>query len=156
MKKTCRLFIACVFLPFQGAVADPDNVTGSNGLIMIDKRAGVVRFFDPETFEEISHLELEGGPHELAISPDRKTAYVPLYGGGIYGNNSNPGSTIVMTDLESRTIRGTIDVSPYLAPHGLQVDNRGMLYATTELSRTLLVIDPATSTIEAAIDTEYY
>ena len=138
-----------VLLPLQAAAQDPNNITGSNGLIMIDKRGGLVRFFDPETLREISTLDLAGGPHELAISPDRKTAYVPLYGGGIYGNNSNPGNTIVMIDLESRTIGGTIDVSPHLAPHGLQVDNAGMLYATTELSRTLLIIDPTTQSIEA-------
>ncbi len=154
MKRAIALLIALIIVAFQSALAEPNNITGSNGLIMIDKRGGIVRFFDPETLQEVSSLELEGGPHELAISPDRKTAYVPLYGGGIYGSNSNPGNTIVMLDLESKEIRGSIDVSPYLAPHGLQVDDAGMLYATTELSRKLLVIDPSTQTIDAAIDTD--
>lgn len=148
------MVIVFAVLPFWAAAADPNNITGSTGLILIDKRGSVVRFFDPKTLQEISSLEIEGGPHELAISPDHKTAYVPLYGGGIYRNNSNPGSTIVMVDLESRTLRGTIDVSPHLAPHGLQVDSQGMLYATTELTRTLLIIDPTRQTIEAAIDTD--
>ncbi len=49
---------------------------------------------------------------------------------------------------------GTIDVSPYIAPHGLQVDSKGTLYATCDLSRKFLVIDPKTRTITAAIDTE--
>ena len=154
MKNTFALLIALLVVPYQATIADPNNITGSDGLIMIDKRGGLVRFFDPETLEEVSNLELEGGPHELVISPDRKTAYVPLYGGGIYGKNSNPGNTIVMIDLESRMVSGTIDVSPHLAPHGLQVDNSGTLYATTELSRKLLIIDPTTQTIEAAIDTD--
>jgi DNA-binding beta-propeller fold protein YncE len=49
---------------------------------------------------------------------------------------------------------GTIDISPYEAPHGLQVDAAGMLYAACDLSRKVLVIDPGTRRIEAAIDVE--
>jgi DNA-binding beta-propeller fold protein YncE len=76
------------------------------------------------------------------------------YGDGIYGDNPNPGHTIIIIDLERRQVRGYIDVSPYLAPHGLQVDDSGMLYATVEASRKMLIIDPAAATIEAAIDTD--
>ena len=121
---------------------------------MIDKRGGFVRFFDPSTLKEVGTLQLEAPPHELAISADHKTAYVPLYGDGVYGNNPNPGHKIVAIDLATRKVRSTIDVSPYQAPHGLQVDEAGMLYASCDLSRKLLVIDTKTNTIQAAIDTE--
>jgi len=136
------------------APLDPNNPTGTGGLIMIDKRGGLVRFFDPATLKEISTLQLEAPPHELAISPDHKTAYVPLYGDGVYGNNPNPGHKIVAIDLTTRKVGATIDVSPYQAPHGLQVDSNGTLYASCDLSRKLLVIDPKSRTIQAAIDTE--
>jgi YVTN family beta-propeller protein len=136
------------------AVPDPNNPTGTSGVIMIDKRGGLVRFFDPTTLKEISSLQLEAPPHELAISADHKTAFVPLYGDGVYGNNPNPGHKIVAIDLATRKVQNTIDVSPYQAPHGLQVDNSGMLYASCDLSRKLLVIDPKSARIEAAIDTE--
>src|SRR6185295_9524796 len=46
------------------------------------------------------------------------------------------------------------DVSPYQASHGLQVDANGMLYASCDLSRKFLVIDPKSGKIQAAIDTE--
>jgi YVTN family beta-propeller protein len=49
---------------------------------------------------------------------------------------------------------GTIGVSPYQAPHGLQVDAKGTLYVTCDTSRKFLVIDPKSRTISAAIDTE--
>jgi YVTN family beta-propeller protein len=136
------------------AALDPNNPTGTVGLIMIDKVGGFVRFFDPATLKEVSSLKLEALPHELAISPDHKTAYVPLYGDGVYGNNPNPGHKIVAIDLTTRQVAGTIDVSPYQAPHGLQVDSTGILYASCDLSRKLLVIDPKTRAIQAAIDTE--
>jgi YVTN family beta-propeller protein len=157
MRKTaCALLIvsAVVAVTMIAAVPDPNNSTGTAGLIMIDKRGGFVRFFDPATLKEIGNLQLEAPPHELAISADHKTAFVPLYGDGVYGNNPNPGHKIVAIDLATRKVSFTIDVSPYIAPHGLQVDSKGMLYATCDASRKILIIDPKTRTIEAAIDTE--
>lgn len=156
MKRVCALLIvlsiaAAVVI---AAAPDPNNSTGTAGLIMIDKRGGIVRFFDPSTLKEVGTLQLEAPPHELAISADHKTAYVPLYGDGVYGNNPNPGHKIVAIDLATHKVSSTIDVSPYQAPHGLQVDDKGMLYASCDLSRKFLVIDPKTGAIQAAIDTE--
>jgi YVTN family beta-propeller protein len=152
----CALLIVLAFAAISVVAAspDPNNPTGSAGLIMIDKRGGYVRFFDPSTLKEISSLQTEAPPHELSISADHKTAYVPLYGDGVYGNNPNPGHKIVTIDLVTRKISGTIDVSPYLAPHGLQVDNNGLLYASCDTGRKLLVIDPKSGKIQAAIDTD--
>ncbi len=152
MKRTVSLvgvvaIVALTIAPFQSSfAATPNNVSGSNGLVMIDKRGGLVRFFEPETLQEISNIDLGVGPHELAISPDHKTAYIPKYGDGIYADNPNPGQSIIIIDLESRKVSGTIDVSPYLAPHGLQVDNSRKHYATVEMNRKMLVIDPITKT----------
>jgi len=131
-----------------------NNATGTNGLIMVDKLGSVVRFFNPEGLKEISTLTIEGTPHELAISPDRKTAYIPNYGDGVYGRNPNPGHTIAVIDLATRTVRDYIDIAPSVAPHGLQVDAKGTLYASCDISRTLVVIDPKTLQVTHAIDTE--
>ena len=154
--KACALLVvfAVAAGPTVAAPTDPNSPTGTAGLIMIDKRGGFVRFFDPATLKEITSLQLEAPPHELAISPDHKTAYIPLYGDGVYGNNPNPGHKIVAIDLTTRKVSSTIDVSPYKAPHGLQVDNNGTLYASCDASRKLVVIDPMSGKIQAAIDTE--
>jgi YVTN family beta-propeller protein len=156
LKKVCLSGIVSMVVAVSVIAAgpDPNNSTGTTGLIMIDKRGGFVRFFDPSTLKEVGNLQLEAPPHELAISADHKTAYVPLYGDGVYGNNPNPGHKIVAIDLATRKVSGTIDVSPYQAPHGLQVDNNGTLYATCDLSRKFLIIDPKSQKIQAAIDTE--
>jgi DNA-binding beta-propeller fold protein YncE len=139
----------------QGAqISVANNTTGTQGLIMIDKQGKLVRFFDPATFKELSNLTIEGTPHELAISPDRKTAYVPDYGDGVYGRNPNPGHTIAIIDLPTQKLVGVIDIAPYVAPHGVQVDAKGTLYATCDISRKFLVIDPKARKIEAAIDTD--
>lgn len=136
------------------ASLDLNNPTGTKGLIMIDKRAARVRFFDPATFKEISSLDVGVAPHDFAISPDHRTAYIPVYGEGIYGRNPHPGHTIAIVDLRSRQLLGNIDVSPYQAPHGIQIDSAGTIYVTCDISRKLLVIDPKKRAVEAAIDTE--
>jgi YVTN family beta-propeller protein len=147
------IFFLVLALPSAHALAaDPNNISGTDGLIMIDKRGGFVRFFDPAGLEQVATLDLGDPPHELAISPDRKAAYIPLYGDGVYGNNPNPDHRIVIVDLETHALKATIDVAPNLACHGLQVDSSGLLYASCDLSRTLLVIDPRTQTIETTID----
>jgi len=153
-RKTLGLaVIAALALP--AANLDFNNPTGTQGLIMIDKLGGFVRFFDPASLKELSSFAIpDGPPHELAISPDHETAYIPIYGDGVYGRNSHPGHVIAIVDLASKKMTGTIDISPYIAPHGLQVDANGVLYATCDLSRKFLVIDPKTRAITAAIDTE--
>lgn len=146
--------LAAAALVFAAGRVDPNNPTGTHGLIVIDKIGRHVRFYDPSTFKEISNLEVGVAPHDVAISPDHKTAYIPVYGDGVYGRNPHPGHTIAIIDLASRQVSGTIDVSPYQAPHGIQIDSAGKIYVTCDLSRKLLVIDPEKRSIEAALDTE--
>jgi len=132
--------------------------TGAAGLVMVDKMGGYVRFFDPATDRELGSLrpsaEPDMRPHELAISPDHRWAYVTVYGDGVYGNNPHPGHTIAVIDLATREMAGMIDVAPYQAPHGIQVDAAGRLYVTCDLSRKVLILDPKKRSIEAAIDVE--
>ncbi|HTB17577.1 MAG TPA: cytochrome D1 domain-containing protein [Bryobacteraceae bacterium] len=146
--------LAAAGLIFAAGRVDPNNPTGTHGLIVIDKIGRHIRFLDPSTYQEISNLEVGVAPHDVAISPDHKTAYVPVYGDGVYGRNPHPGHTIAIIDLASRQVSGTIDVSPYQAPHGIQIDDAGTIYVTCDLSRKLLVIDPKKRSIEAALDTE--
>ncbi len=150
-----RLLAAiALFAAFAAAKMDPNNPTGTTGLILIDKVGHQIRFYDPKTWTEISHIDVAVNPHDIAISPDHKTAWVPIYGAGVYGRNPNPEHTIAVIDLTTRMQTGTIDVSPYVAPHGIQIDSAGTLYVTCDASRKLLVINPKTKKIEDAIDTE--
>ena len=148
------LLVASAALAIAATRTDPNNITGSTGLVMIDKRGNLVRFFDPATLKETGTVDIGGPPHELAISPDKKFAYIPIYGDGVYGANPHPGHIIAIVDLTARKMTGTIDVSPAIAPHGLRVDDKGTLYAVCDLSRKLLVIDPKAKTVQASIDIE--
>ena len=124
--------------------ADPNFATGNDGLIAVDKIGNKILFLDPITYETI--LTLDGfAPrvHELAISPDRRKAFVPIYGDGKHGDNPNPGHLIAVFDLAARLHVGDISTAPYLAPHGLRWGPEGQLYCVCENSGVVLEIDAA-------------
>lgn len=147
--------VAVVPLACAGA-ASLNHPTGTLGLIMVDKMGHRVLFFGPGGDRELSELAPSADPalrpHELALSPDGRTAYVSIYGDGVFGNNPHPGHTIAVIDLASRRMVGSIDVSPYHAPHGMQFDAAGRLYVACDRDHTVLVIDPVSRRIEASID----
>jgi DNA-binding beta-propeller fold protein YncE len=134
--------------------ADANYPTGTRGVLLIDKLGSHVRFFDPVTFKERSSITLATKPHDFALTADRKTAYVPLYGDGIYGRNPNPGHEVAVIDMESGKVAATIDVAPYRAPHGIQLGPDGMIYVASDLDRKLLVLDPKTRKMTKAIETD--
>ena len=149
--------LACVALLglFTSASAlELNHPTGTRGLLLVDKVGAHVRFFDPRTFTEQASVKVPANPHDFALSPDHRFAYVPIYGDGVYGRNPNPGHEVYVFDLEKQALAGVIDIAPYRAPHAIQVDRQGLLYVASDDDRKLLVIDPVRRAISAAIDTE--
>jgi len=159
MRRTLLASISVLALGIAAAASvklnrELNHPTGTHGLFLIDKLGSHVRFFDPVTFKEISSIELPKAPHDFMFSADHKLAYVPIYGDGIYGKNPHPGHEIAIIDLEARKLTGMIDVAPYRAPHGIQIDKHGTLYVTCDLDHKVLVIDPKTHAILDTMDTE--
>jgi YVTN family beta-propeller protein len=139
-KVAVLLFASAATLAATGSSLN--HATGTDGLLLIDKVGGFVRFLDPVTYAERSNLALPKNPHDFALSADRRFAYVPIYGPGVYGRNAEPGHEIHVIDLAARKVAKVIDLSPYKSPHGIQIDERGLLYVTAELDRTIVVVDP--------------
>jgi DNA-binding beta-propeller fold protein YncE len=134
-------------------MADPNFLSGSSGLIAIDKMGNQVLFLDPDTYE--TTLTLEGfAPrvHELLIAADRKIAYVPIYGDGVHGRNPHPGHLIALFDLQARRHMGDFSTYPYLAPHGLRWGPAGQLYCLCENSGVVLEMDAAKGSISHVIE----
>ena len=92
--------------------------------------------------------------HEVAASPDGKTAFVPIYGDAGVGKPGTNGSKISVIDLASRKIVHTIDFGHGVRPHCAVYDkNSGMLYVTTELDKTISIIDPKSLKIVGSVPT---
>lgn len=156
MHRNTFVVLAIAALAAAAAVeaASPNHPTGTAGLLMIDKVGGHVRFFDPDTLEERAAIAVPKNPHDFALSPDRRFAYVPIYGPGVYGRNPEPGHELYVFDLAARNVARVIDLNPYRSSHAVQVDANGTLYVTAELDRKLLIVDPAAGRIVDTIDTD--
>jgi DNA-binding beta-propeller fold protein YncE len=135
-------------IPYAG-----HNITGTMGLIAVDKVGNRIRFYDPQSLREIgSFAAPEPAAHELAISHDRRIAFVPLYGDGIYGSNKRPNNKILVIDLKTQALVDVIELGPMTAPHGLAATSDGRLWVVADIPNKLLVVDPARREIAAAYD----
>jgi DNA-binding beta-propeller fold protein YncE len=132
---------------------DANFATGTNGLIAVDKIGNQILFLDPDTYATTLTLDaFAPRVHELAISPDHQTAYVPIYGDGIHGKNPHPGHLIAVFDLAAERHAGDFSTYPYLAPHGLRLGPQGQLYCVCENSGVVLEMDASTGAINHVIE----
>jgi DNA-binding beta-propeller fold protein YncE len=119
------------------------------GLIAVDKIANKIRFYEPRTLRETKVIDSpEPTVHELALACDRKRAFVPLYGDGIYGNNRNPNNKILVIDLARQAICDIINLGLFVAPHGMVATRDGKLWVVCDLPNRLLCIDLARRSID--------
>ena len=129
------------------------NVTGTTGLIAIDKVGNKIRFYDPVTLGETKVVEPPGNSvHEMTVSYDHKWAFTPLYGDGTYASNPEPNNKILVIDLTSQSISRVIDLGGAFAPHGMAATRDGKLWVTCDRSKKLLLVDPVRGVIEASYD----
>jgi YVTN family beta-propeller protein len=116
---------------------------------------------DISIIDTVAHKEIakvpEGGitGHEVAVSPDGRTAFVPIYGNSGVGSPGTDGTTMVVIDIPSRKVIDTVDFGHGVRPH-LPVYDRstGMLYVTTELDHAITIIDPKTLKIVGKVPTD--
>jgi YVTN family beta-propeller protein len=110
---------------------------------------------DPATAKQLATVP-EGGitGHEVATSPDGRTAYVPIYGNSGVGKPGTDGREMVVIDIPSRAVTGKVDFGHGVRPHCPVYDRAsGLLYVTTELDQTVTVIDPKTLKIVGTVPT---
>jgi YVTN family beta-propeller protein len=120
-------------------------------LLVVRKTDDAIDFLDPGSGLRLASVPLGHAPHEVAVAPDGRRAVVSNY-----GTRERPGSTLSLVDLaEPRELR-RIDLAPHTRPHGVAWYAPDRIAVTTEGSRRLLVVDPASGRIvqEVATDQE--
>jgi YVTN family beta-propeller protein len=92
--------------------------------------------------------------HEAAVSPDGRTAYVPIYSNVGVGHPGLNGHEMLVIDLPSRKITGRVDFGHGVRPHCVIYNQHdGLLYITTELDQNVTLVDPTTLKIVGTIPT---
>ena len=149
MKKACFAFLlaailgACAFVP----TARADTV------VVACKSEFQLALVDPATEKVLVKLPTGRGPHEVAVSPDGRMAYVSNFGryrvypagDTLHDKASN---TITVIDLVDRKVKTTFDLGTHTGPHGMVVSHDGkIVWATTETPQAVLELDSSTGKI---------
>jgi DNA-binding beta-propeller fold protein YncE len=108
---------------------------------------------DADARKEIAKVSVGVNGHEVAVSPDGKFAYIPIYGNSGVGKPGTDGSTIDVIDIANRKLAYSIDLGKPLRPHDPAFGPDGYLYVSAELSQSLDAIDTKTRKIVAEIPT---
>jgi len=149
------LFRASSF--FLLALVPAATAASSSGLLVVankgDQSLGIV---DPQSAREVATVPEDGVTgHEVIASPDGRLAFVPIYGNSGVGKPGTDGEKVDVIDLATRKIIGTVDFGHGVRPHCPKFGPRnGLLYITTELDKTVSIIDPRTLKIIGAVPTE--
>jgi YVTN family beta-propeller protein len=124
-------------------------------LLVVQKGDHSLAIVDPANGKVLGAVA-EGGVtgHEVVSSPDGRTAYVPIYGNSGVGKPGTDGTKIVAIDIASQKVVGEIDFDHGVRPHcPLFGPKDGLLYVTTELDKSITIIDPKTLKIVGTIPT---
>jgi DNA-binding beta-propeller fold protein YncE len=129
--------------------------TGGPMLLVANQGDHNLSLIDPAAGTQIATVAVEGVTgHEVATSPDGKTAYVPIYGDSGVGKPGTDGREIAVIDVASRKLVHKIDFGHGVRPHCVIYDrNSGMLYVTTELDKSVSIIDPSSLKIVGSVPT---
>ena len=123
-------------------------------LVVANKGDHTVAILDPATGRRVAVVEESGVTgHEVAVSPDGRTAYVPIYGNAGVGRAGTDGRTLDVIDVASGKRTATIDLGRPERPHHPQFGPDGRLYVTTELTDSISVVDPRTQAVVQRIST---
>jgi YVTN family beta-propeller protein len=125
----------------------------SGVLVVANQKEHTVLLVDPENRRELAKISVGVNGHEVAVSPDSRFAYVPIYGNSGVGRPGTDGATIDIIDLQQRKLAATIDLGKPLRPHLPAFGPDGLLYVSAELANAVDIIDPASRKVIAEAPT---
>lgn len=123
--------------------------TAAGTLLVVNKAGHSVSLIDLTTGTVQHELPTGAGPHEIAVSPDGRTAVISNY-----GPDDLPGNSLTVIDIAATRVVTTLPLGIYRRPHGVAwlPDNR-QIVVTAEDNQVLLLIDVPTGRIVRAIPT---
>ena len=150
-----RLFTLSMILVVAVLMLSSEFAKASGLLLVANKGEHTLGVIDPNAGRQVATIP-EGGitGHEVAASPDGRRAFVPIYGDSGVGLPGTDGSKIDVIDLESRKVTHTIDFGRGVRPHCPVFGPKdGLLYVTTELDKSVSIIDPRALKIVGKVPT---
>ncbi|MDT8320438.1 MAG: cytochrome D1 domain-containing protein [Xanthomonadales bacterium] len=121
----------------------------SGTLAVVNQASDTVTLIDLATMEANKHVQVVGGPHEVAVSPDGGRAIVTNY----RKHGEGPQKALSLISLPDGAVLKTIDLSEYRAPHDVHWVNDRQVVCTTEDNQALLLVDVESGKIQRVNET---
>jgi DNA-binding beta-propeller fold protein YncE len=124
-------------------------------LLVVNQGTHDLSLIDPVSGLQSRAVDVGGVTgHEVAVSPDGSRAFVPVYGNAGVGRPGTDGHSITVLDLKTDKVIGSVEFGHGVRPHCAVFDpRRNVLYVTTELDRSISIIDPPTLKVVGSIPT---
>jgi YVTN family beta-propeller protein len=155
-----RLSAFCVALALPWLALGASDVPASKTppgpyLLVANQGDRSLSVIDPATAKQIAAVPVGGVTgHEVAASPDGRLAFVPIYGNSGVAKPGTDGQNMSVIDLASRKVVGTVDFGHGVRPHCVVYDPASkLLYVTTEIDKSVTIVDPKTLKIVGSIPT---
>jgi YVTN family beta-propeller protein len=149
-------FTLLLLVKLPGGSARPNHGSAGRGFLLVANQGDrALSIIDPAVGQQLAAVP-EGGitGHEVAASPDGRTAYVPIYGNSGVGKPGTDGRNMVVIDIPARKVTGDVDFGHGVRPHAAVFGpQNGLLYVTTELDNSVTIIDPHTLKIIGSVPT---
>lgn len=159
-----RILLSAVVAFSVAACAIDDDRTGRTGqdsrisswpempgkLVVVHKGSDDIHIIDLRNREKRTIVTAGRNSHEIAISPDGRTAVIGDYGedGGV-----NPGNTLTVLDLVPPVEARTIVLGEFRAPHGVDFFDDERVLVTAELDQAALLVNVFSGEIETVMRT---
>ena len=148
-----RIFLLCVLLLVAGFAVYARAASTPGFLVVANQGDHTALLVDLSQNRAVGTVTVGVNGHEVAVSPDGRFAYVPIYGNSGVGKPGTDGNTIDIVDLREHKLAGTIDLGKPVRPHCAKFGPNGLLYVTAELADAVYAIDVNTRKIVAEIPT---
>jgi DNA-binding beta-propeller fold protein YncE len=124
-------------------------------LLVVNQGDHNLSFIDPVSKRQLDAVDVDGiTGHEVGLSGDGRFAFVPIYGNSGVGKPGTDGRTIAVIDTHTHKLVKTIDFGHGVRPHCVVYDSkRDLIYISTELDRSIAILDPHSFKILGQIPT---
>src|ERR1700761_247282 len=137
MNHRVMLSIVSLLMPMSLCAQRPEAPL----LVLPEAKGHRLVLIDPRAKAVVGQISVPGWPHEVVFSKDGKIAYLPSYSDAIVGMPGLDGHTIDVVDMESQTLRNTLDLGKPLRPHMPMLLGDETLLVSTELAQALSIVD---------------